>query len=45
MSAAIAATIAEGEVTIRSAEAAAKSYPTFWDDIAALGVSIIKEED
>lgn len=45
MSAAIASTIAEGKVIIRYAEAAAKSYPTFWDDIATLGISLIKEED
>ncbi len=31
MSAAIAATVADGTVTVRGAEAVAKSYPAFWD--------------
>ncbi len=31
MSAAVAATVADGTVTIRGAEAVAKSYPAFWD--------------
>ena len=42
MSAAIAALISEGDVTITDAEAVAKSYPTFWEDIASLGVNIEK---
>ena len=37
MSAAIAATIATGPVTILGAECVSKSYPTFWDDYKKLG--------
>ena len=37
MSAAIAATRADGEVCIRGAECVEKSYPAFWDDYIALG--------
>lgn len=37
MMAAIAATRADGTVTVRGAEAVRKSYPNFWDDYAALG--------
>ena len=37
MSAAIAATIANGPVTILGAECVAKSYPKFWDDFRKLG--------
>ncbi len=36
MSAAVAATVAHGEVTIRGAEAVAKSYPAFWEDYASI---------
>ena len=43
MSAAIAALICDSAVTITEAEAVAKSYPTFWDDLAALGVNLSKE--
>lgn len=37
MSAAIAATIAEGPITITNAQCVNKSYPSFWEDIAKLG--------
>ncbi|HWS43483.1 MAG TPA: 3-phosphoshikimate 1-carboxyvinyltransferase [Pseudoflavonifractor sp.] len=37
MMAAIAATRADGPVTLRGAEAVRKSYPNFWEDYAALG--------
>ena len=37
MAAAIAATRAAGPVTIRGAEAVAKSYPGFFDDFRKLG--------
>lgn len=37
MSAAIAATIASGPVTILGAECVSKSYPTFWDEYRRLG--------
>lgn len=37
MSAAIAATIADGPVTIIGAQCVAKSYPTFWDEYCSLG--------
>ena len=37
MSAAIAATIADGPVTILGAECVAKSYPSFWDEYRRLG--------
>lgn len=37
MAAAIAATIADGPVTILGAECVAKSYPAFWDDFRNLG--------
>lgn len=37
MSAAIAATIADGPVTILGAECVAKSYPSFWDEYKRLG--------
>lgn len=39
MSAAVAATIAEGAVTILGAECVSKSYPTFWDEYRRLGGS------
>ena len=42
MSAAIAALFSEGEVTVTDAEAVAKSYPAFWEDLASLGVNIEK---
>ncbi len=37
MSAAIAATVADGPVTILGAECVAKSYPSFWDEFKKLG--------
>ena len=37
MSAAIAATIADGPVTILGADCVAKSYPTFWEEYRNLG--------
>ena len=37
MSAAIAATIAGGPVTITGAQCVSKSYPTFWDEYSRLG--------
>lgn len=37
MSAAIAATIADGPVTIQGAECVAKSYPAFWQEFKRLG--------
>ncbi len=43
MSAAVAAVAAKREVTIDRAEAAAKSYPSFWNDIKALGFIITEE--
>ena len=39
MSAAIAATVASGAVTVTGAECAAKSYPKFWDIYKQLGGS------
>lgn len=37
MSAAIAATVADGPVTILGAQCVAKSYPSFWDEYGKLG--------
>lgn len=37
MSAAIAATVSTGEVTVIGAECVSKSYPGFWDDYKVLG--------
>lgn len=37
MAAAIAATVADGPITILGAECVAKSYPTFWDEYKKLG--------
>lgn len=37
MAAAIAATLADGPVTILGAECVSKSYPTFWDEYKKLG--------
>lgn len=36
MSAAVAATVCKGSVTIRGAECVAKSYPTFWEEFTRL---------
>ncbi len=43
MSASIAALICASPVTIEGAEAVAKSYPAFFDDLASLGVTLSKE--
>ena len=43
MSAAVAALACTSSVTITEAEAVAKSYPTFFEDLAALGASVSKE--
>ncbi len=43
MSAAVASVICDGEVLIKGADSAAKSYPSFWDDLATLSVTLIKE--
>lgn len=43
MSAAIASTICSADVTVTAAEATAKSYPTFWNDLASLGVTLTKD--
>ena len=40
MMAAVMALAAEGTVTIAGAEAVAKSYPGFFDDLASLGAKI-----
>ncbi len=37
MAAAIAATVADGPVTVKGAECVAKSYPTFWQEYQNLG--------
>lgn len=37
MSAAIAATVADGPVTIKGAECVSKSYPSFWEEYRRLG--------
>lgn len=42
MSAAVAALLCEGEVTVTDADAVEKSYPAFWDDIATLGFNVKK---
>ncbi|MBO5416813.1 MAG: 3-phosphoshikimate 1-carboxyvinyltransferase [Clostridia bacterium] len=43
MSAAVASILCQSDVTVISAEAAAKSYPTFWDDFASLSINLTKE--
>lgn len=43
MSAAVASVICQNDINITSAEAAAKSYPTFWDDFASLSINMTKE--
>lgn len=45
MMAAIASTVCEVPVIIEGAQAVNKSYPAFWSDLAALGKTVIKEED
>ena len=37
MSAAIAATVADGPVTILNADSVNKSYPKFWEEYSRLG--------
>ena len=37
MAAAIAATVADGPVSILGAQCVAKSYPSFWEEYRALG--------
>ncbi|MGX5819652.1 3-phosphoshikimate 1-carboxyvinyltransferase [Chitinophaga lutea] len=44
MACAVAALTADGPVVIENAEAINKSYPEFYDHIAALGVAVAKEE-
>lgn len=44
MACAVAALTASGPVTIDNAEAINKSYPEFYDHIAALGAAVTKEE-
>ncbi len=45
MSAAVASILCEAPVSITSAEATSKSYPSFWDDMNTLGFSITKDEE
>ena len=45
MSAAVASLLCSSPVTITSAEATSKSYPTFWEDMSILGFSITKDEE
>ncbi len=40
MLAAVASVVCDGSVTITGAEAIRKSYPTFWDDLRALGKEV-----
>lgn len=44
MLAAVAATVCDGPVTVTGAQAINKSYPTFWQDLAALGKAVRREE-
>src|SRR5699024_3602885 len=39
---AVAATRAEGPVTIRGAECVAKSYPNFWEDYESVGGKLVR---
>jgi 3-phosphoshikimate 1-carboxyvinyltransferase len=41
MACAVAALGADGETTIQNSECVSKSYPSFFDDLRALGVSIV----
>lgn len=45
MCAAVAATSADGEVTVTNAECVGKSYGAFWDDYVSLGAHIEKYDD
>lgn len=42
---AVAATRAEGPVTIQDAGSVAKSYPNFWEDYEKLGGRLVRQED
>ena len=42
MSAAVASAVSEGDITVTRAEATAKSYPTFWNEIERLSVVLKK---
>lgn len=44
MLAAVAATVCQGPVTVTGAQAINKSYPTFWQDLAALGKAVQRED-
>ena len=44
MSAAVASVACESAVTVEGAESAAKSYPTFWEDLKRLGMSPNQED-
>ena len=44
MSAAVASVICTDTVSVTTAEAVAKSYPAFWEDIATLGADVEKEK-
>ena len=44
MMAACAAVLCEQDVTIEGAQAVSKSYPHFFEDLAALGMKVEKEE-
>lgn len=45
MCAFVASLIADGAVTVTEAQAVAKSYPTFTDDLARMGASFTESED
>lgn len=43
MAAAVASVACDGPVTVTGAQAVEKSYPAFWEDLAALGKAVTKE--
>ena len=43
MAAAVASVACEGPVTVTGAQAVEKSYPAFWEDLAALGKEVTEE--
>ena len=43
MLAAVASVVCDSPVTITGAEAIRKSYPTFWEDLRALGKEVVEE--
>ena len=43
MAAAVASVVCEGPVTVTGAQAVAKSYPGFWEELAALGKAVIAQ--